>query len=37
MVKLALWTYSASPIYIPASHTYADLFPWGSHPILDPY
>lgn len=23
-------------LYIPATHTYADLFPWGSHPILDP-
>jgi hypothetical protein len=23
-------------IYITASHTYADLFPWGSHPVLDP-
>lgn len=23
-------------IFIPASHTYADLFPWGSHPVLDP-
>lgn len=23
-------------IYIPATHTYADAFPWGSHPILDP-
>jgi len=23
-------------VYIPASHTYADLFPWGSHPMLDP-
>lgn len=21
---------------IPASHTYADLYPWGSHPLLDP-
>jgi hypothetical protein len=25
-----------SKVYIPATHTYADLFPWGSHPILDP-
>ena len=23
-------------IYIPSSHTYAHLFPWGTHPILDP-
>lgn len=23
-------------IYIPATHTYAELFPWGSHPVLDP-
>jgi hypothetical protein len=23
-------------IYIAASHSYAQLFPWGSHPILDP-
>ncbi len=23
-------------LYIPATHTYADLIPWGSHPILDP-
>lgn len=22
-------------IYIAASHTYKDLFPWGSHPLLD--
>jgi hypothetical protein len=22
-------------IFIPATHTYADLFPWGSHPVLD--
>ena len=22
--------------FIPASHTYADGFPWGSHPTLDP-
>ena len=22
-------------IYIPSTHTYANLFPWGSHPILD--
>lgn len=22
-------------IYIPATHTYSDLFPWGSHPVLD--
>jgi len=23
-------------IYIPSSYTYAELLPWGSHPILDP-
>jgi hypothetical protein len=23
-------------VYIPASFTYADLFPWGSHPLVDP-
>jgi len=23
-------------IYIAAAHTYTDLFPWGSHPLLDP-
>jgi hypothetical protein len=23
-------------VMIPATHTYADLFPWGSHPVLDP-
>ena len=23
-------------IYIASTHTYADLFPWGSHPVLDP-
>jgi hypothetical protein len=23
-------------IYIPSSYSYANLFPWGSHPILDP-
>ncbi len=23
-------------IYIASSYTYADLFPWGSHPLLDP-
>ncbi len=22
-------------IYIPASHTYSQLFPWGTHPVLD--
>jgi hypothetical protein len=25
-----------SRIYIPATHTYAELLPWGSHPLLDP-
>jgi hypothetical protein len=24
-----------SRIYIPASYTYTELFPWGSHPVLD--
>lgn len=23
-------------IYIPSSHTYNELFPWGSHPLTDP-
>lgn len=23
-------------VYIAATHTYAQMFPWGSHPILDP-
>jgi hypothetical protein len=23
-------------VYVPSSHSYADLFPWGSHPALDP-
>jgi hypothetical protein len=23
-------------VYVPATYTYADLFPWGSHPLLDP-
>ena len=23
-------------VVIPASYTYRDLFPWGSHPVLDP-
>ena len=27
---------SFSRIYISATHTYAHLFPWGSHPLLDP-
>jgi hypothetical protein len=22
--------------YIPSSHTYRELFPWGSHPLIDP-
>lgn len=26
---------SFSRIYIPASHTYTQLFPWGTHPVLD--
>ena len=25
-----------SKFYIPSTHSYADLFPWGSHPVLDP-
>lgn len=24
-------------IFIPASHTFRDLFPWGSHPLVDPH
>jgi len=24
-------------VYIASSHNYSDLFPWGSHPILDPH
>jgi hypothetical protein len=24
-------------VYVAASHTYAELFPWGSHPLTDPY
>jgi hypothetical protein len=23
-------------VYLPATYTYANLFPWGSHPLLDP-
>lgn len=23
-------------IYVPSSHTYGELFPWGSHPLSDP-
>ena len=23
-------------IYIPASHTYSELYPWGTHPLSDP-
>jgi len=23
-------------LIVPATHTYADLFPWGTHPLLDP-
>lgn len=23
-------------IYVPATHTYSDVIPWGSHPLLDP-
>ena len=26
----------ARKFIIPSSYTYADLFPWGSHPLLDP-
>lgn len=25
-----------SQVFIPSSYSYADLFPWGSHPLLDP-
>jgi hypothetical protein len=24
-------------VFIASSHNYADMFPWGSHPLLDPY
>jgi hypothetical protein len=24
-------------VYVPATHTYADLFVWGSHPLSDPW
>jgi hypothetical protein len=27
---------SLARAYIPASHTYCDLMPWGSHPLIDP-
>lgn len=27
---------SISTVFVPSTHTYADLFPWGSHPLLDP-
>ena len=23
-------------VYVPSTHTYADAFPWGSHPLVDP-
>ncbi len=23
-------------VLVPATHTYAEMFPWGSHPLLDP-
>lgn len=23
-------------VYVPSSHTYRELFPWGSHPLTDP-
>jgi hypothetical protein len=23
-------------VFIPSTHTFAELFPWGSHPLLDP-
>jgi hypothetical protein len=26
----------AGRIYVPSSHTYNELFPWGSHPLTDP-
>lgn len=39
-VALASVAYSIAPtlhtIMIPASHSFADQFPWGSHPMLDP-
>src|SRR5439155_14974464 len=24
-------------VFIASSHNYGDMFPWGSHPILDPH
>jgi len=27
---------SLGALYVPASDTYADIVPWGSHPLLDP-
>jgi hypothetical protein len=37
---LAAVAYLLSPtigtVYIPSTHDYSQLFPWGSHPILDP-
>ena len=29
-------TLGLSKVYIPSSFTYTDLFPWGSHPSIDP-
>jgi hypothetical protein len=26
----------AQRLYVPSSHTYNELFPWGSHPLTDP-
>jgi len=31
-----LLSHQFGEVLIPASHSYADLFPWGSHPLLDP-
>lgn len=28
--------FNFSKLYVPSSHTYRELFPWGSHPLTDP-
>lgn len=37
---MALIAHSLAPeigkVYIPATYTYRDMFPWGSHPLTDP-
>jgi hypothetical protein len=37
MVIGHLLSYVISKIYIPSSYHYGNLFPWGTHPLLDPY